>query len=116
MLTIRRSQLRAIALGDALVRDVVDHLRTHLPDRIAHWSDDEAKAHVRTALRLAYSYGLRGRRDLFRFVNLTVFAGLRWWRNPETAWMHTAMRNVDLGSPSRRLQHVFDRYVETLDA
>lgn len=116
MLTIRDSQLRALALSDALVRDVVDHLRSSLPDRIAHWSDEQAKTHVRTALRLAYSYGLRGRRDLFRFVNLTVFAGLRWWRNPRTAWMHRAMRNVDLGTPSRRLQHVFDRYLEELDS
>lgn len=116
MLTIRRNQLRALALGDSLVRDVVDHLRAHLPEQVAQWSDEEAKTHVRAALRSAYSYGLEGRRDLFRFVNLTVFAGLRWWRRPETAWMHDALRDLGLGSPTQRLQHVFDRYVAELDA
>lgn len=116
MLTIRDSQLRALALSDALVRQVVDHLRAHLPDRIAHWSDQEAMTHARTALRLAYSYGLSSRRDLFRFVNLTVFAGLRWWRDPETSWMHRAMRDVTLGTPSQRLQQVFDRYLAELDS
>jgi hypothetical protein len=115
MLTLRKEQLRALALGDTLVREGSAHLRTHLRARVAGWSDADLREHVRRALRSGSSYGLTGRRDLLRFLTLSVFAGRRWWRRPETAWLHDAMRNLDLGTPRDRLDHTFERYVRELE-
>lgn len=116
MLSIRGQQIATLVITEAQVSDHVAHLRHRFGTRTAAWSDEDAAAHVRLVLVEAYGFGVTGKRDVRRMLNLSVFARPPWRDDAALAWMDTWMRNARLGTPSRRLKRVFDRFVDALAA
>ena len=117
MLVIRKAQMDMFAArNDGLfAQELVPGLRAAFPDETKTRSDAALTEHAREALAQARGYGLAGKRDVARFVNITVLFGLDWARRDETRWMHETLLDDALGRPAQRLEWLVAECLERLE-
>jgi len=106
MIVLRGEQIEALRRPDvdAFRRERTVALRTLFPDETASLDDAALRAHVDAALAGAAAYGLVRKRDLCRFLDLTVLFGLNWKERPERRWMHDILTDRTRGEPGQRLE------------
>lgn len=110
MLTIRRDQLdalRAPAVHE-LVLELVTHIKHHFPAETAGESDEDLYARVKATLHRAEKYGMQGKRDAYRYVDVSMLYGADFDERPVTAWTVDFLTDEDVSSPSQRMNRLFD--------
>jgi hypothetical protein len=111
MLVIRKEQMNVLrgASDSALVPEMLAHVRAYFPDKTANQDDTALTVQVKGAIKQARRYSLHTKRDLFRFVNLTMMYGLDWEASEDRRWMHDCLVDPSGGNPNQRLKRVFRR-------
>jgi|SRR5579883_168031 len=101
MLTVRAEQFRALGdgRGAAFERLLVEHVRQRFPEL-----EPEADTWVPVVLRRANSYGLTGKRDLLRFLDLCAVYGVDFAAQPSHRWMHAVLTDYGITDASERLR------------
>ncbi|MDB4877251.1 MAG: hypothetical protein JWM41_3697 [Gemmatimonadetes bacterium] len=90
---IRAEQMRTLRAPflAGFVDDARQHAQRRHPDVVATMGDDGLDTHVRDAIAEAVNYDLVSKRDVLRYLSLTLTFGLRWRDSPDRRWMHEAM-------------------------
>ncbi|CAM4303243.1 MULTISPECIES: hypothetical protein [Myxococcus] len=96
-------------------REMVEHLRTHFPERTTGLEARELDAHVERALQAARDYGLASRRELCRFLNLCGLHGWDFDRRPRNAWMKAMLTAPDVTAPGARLDRLVEHSLHRLE-
>ena len=118
MLTIRKGQFDVIRKDRdrILAQELIGELQANFPEETRGQKDSELGEHICKAFAQARRYGLQGKRDLVRFVNLTVLFGLGWDEQKETLWMHETLIEDNGEGPSEKLQWLVVYCVHRLEA
>ncbi len=90
MFVIRKHQMEALARSqeERFRQEMVDHVKTYFPEARARMNDAALHRHVAEVLDKASTFELTSRRDLCRFLNLTMVCGKDFDTARKTRWIH----------------------------
>jgi hypothetical protein len=108
-ITARQMDVLREASDAALATALAAHLRVSFPRDAEGFDEKGLLVHAREAIALASQYGLRTKRDYFRFANLTMRFGLAWPTTPELRWLHACMSDSASDAPALRLARLVRR-------
>ncbi|NRR30246.1 hypothetical protein HSX11_08600 [Oxalobacteraceae bacterium] len=111
MLTIRRSQLRAMGCfaHTQYVDAMVAHLYDYFPALAWPLTRSEVGGLVHAAIEHAAAYGLTTQQQVCRFINLGAAYGWQFDSDPNLPWMRAILTDTSLAQPAERL----DRLIQT---
>ena len=110
MLTIRDSQIQAFTRVrmPELGRRLREWLQTTHPSRIEGLTESALGDQIMTCLEKAGAFGMRGDRDMFRWMELCLRHGFDFTDRPENGWMVSILRDKRINSPADRLTYLMD--------
>ncbi len=77
------------------------HLRKHLPQETAPYSDDDLRRRVQSCVVRAQHYGLNSERGIVAFVDATYLQREDFDANPSTAWARPVLTNPALNEDEK---------------
>jgi len=110
MLKLNRRQIQAMdtLAFDRFVARMVRHIQVFFPERYLHDDDRAMQAMVRGVVEKARRYGINGKDDVCRFLNLCMLLGADFDENPQHVWVQEILSNPFYQAGSTRMAMLDD--------
>ena len=118
MLTLQQEQMDVFARleMERFEERAIAHLREHFPERMASVSAQNARELVRFCVQRARGYGIESERGIVLFASVAVALGPRFDEQPRYRWAAEALADEFIVTPTARIEELYRRAVELLDA
>jgi hypothetical protein len=110
MLTIREEQLAAFSRVKvkAFEDRVFEHLLKFFPKQLKALGDERARETIQYGIGRAANYGIRGERDVCKYIDLMIVFGRDFDRDPNLPQARTTLNDKTLKSSGARINRLYD--------
>lgn len=117
VIVIREAQIAHLAAHcrRRTIAGLCDTLRGSYPERLTALSPIALYRRVRQAVVRAEEYGLQGKDDWYRYLELAVLHGWDFDRQPALAWMHECLIDERISLPTARLARLCDQRAQRIE-
>jgi hypothetical protein len=90
---------------------MVDHLNKWFPEECQTLGEKEVRRRIRDGIDRADGYGIVGRRDVIKFIDVAFALGPAFDEDPNLPWAGRILRNDRIG-PSQKVDELVDAALE----
>lgn len=112
-----RSEQEAVlrqSITGRVERELRAHVEQHFPRRCAQLDEEDLEAFLRRAVACAQRRGLRGTRDLYAYVSLSMLYGAELGATEDTLWMRDYLDDPHC-DPPQRIARLYTRVLKDLE-
>ncbi len=118
MLVIRRAQEETLGRPNLLtfIREMQNHLRSHFPEAMSPYADEQLQSLIEVALGKAAHFGIRSKRHACQFLNLCALYGWKFLDQGKNRWMlEKYLENPNISDPGNRIELLVDQCLWRLE-
>lgn len=109
MLTIRKEQLAVFGpVGKKAFEDrVVVHLKKVFPEKAEALGEPKVRETIQYGAQRAASYRITSERDVCKYIDLMVFYGRDFDKDPNLPWAQSILQNQNIRNPSSKIDRLY---------
>jgi hypothetical protein len=109
MLTIRKEQLAAFSpLGKQAFEDrMIVHLKKVFPEQCESLGEPKLRESIQYGTQRAASYKITSERDVCKYLDLMIFFGRDFDKDPNLPWAQSILQNQAIRNPSSKVERLY---------
>ena len=109
MLTIRKEQLAVFSLlGKKVFEDrVIAHLKKFFPEQSESLGEPKLRETIQYGTQRAAAYRILSERDVCKYIDLMIFYGRDFDKDPKLPWAQSILQNQAIRSPSSKIERLY---------
>ena len=118
MLSIREEQMAAFSevAAQKFEDQMLAHLKRCFPDELDSLGESKPRELIQHGVKRAASYGIRGQRDVCKYIDLMIDLGCDFDNDPQLIWASQILRNRELVDPTKRIARLQEAAIEYLNS
>jgi hypothetical protein len=117
MLIIRREQMAALAgaQADKLMTSLRSYVRRNFSEECASLTDRELLERLAAIVGHANTYGITGKRGLYKYAAIAMVYGDEFDSNPEHEWMVDYLTDEDVPDADERMGRLYAEIIDRME-
>ncbi len=109
MLTIRKEQLAIFGpLGQKAFEDrMLGHLKKVFPEQSQAIGEPKLRETIQYGTQRAAAYRITSERDVCKYIDLMIFYGRDFDKDPNLPWAQTILQNKAIRDPSSKIERLY---------
>lgn len=109
MLTIRKEQLAVFGpIGKKAFEDrMIEHLNRFFPDQCKSFGEPKVRETIQYGTQRAASYHIISERDVCKYIDLMVFYGRDFDKDPDLPWAQSILQNQNIRNPTSKIERLY---------
>ncbi len=109
MFTIRKEQMKVFGpLGVKAFEDrVVTHLKKVFPRQSAAMNEEKLRETIQYGTQRAAAYRIISERDVCKYIDLMIFYGRDFDKDPKLPWAQSVLQNQAIRNPSSKIERLY---------
>jgi len=109
MLTLRKEQVAVFGpLGKKAFEDrMVEHLNKFFPEQCKALGEPKLRETIQYGTQRAASYRITSERDVCKYIDLMIFYGRDFDKDPQLPWAQTILQNKNIRNPTSKIERLY---------
>lgn len=118
MLLIRKEQMAALAgaQADTLMASLLSYVRGNFSEECSSQTDRELIERLEAIVGRAKTYGITGKRGLYKYAAIAMVYGDDFDGNPEHEWMVDYLKDEDVPDADERMGRLYAEIIDRMEA
>jgi hypothetical protein len=118
MLSIREEQMAVFSKVAAQKFEdrMVAHLKRCFPSELESLGEPKARELIQHGVKRAASYGIRGQRDVCKYIDLMIALGSDFDSDPNLIWASEILNDPELRDPTTKVTQLQGAAIEYLNS
>jgi hypothetical protein len=109
MLIIRKEQLAVFGpVGRKAFEDrMIAHLKRAFPEQVESLGEPKLRETIQYGTQRAASYRIPSERDVCKYIDLMIFYGRDFDKDPKLPWAQSILQNQNIRNPTTKIERLY---------